>query len=82
MEKSLELGSEYRTKDGGGLAFKVVSDTQAVCVDSAPHWSNFFAVGHLYSFEENGNVVTGDTKIHPYCCKPWVTLRQGGKILT
>lgn len=82
MELNLPLGSEYRTGDGGGLAFKLVSDQQVVCTESAPHWSSFFSVGHLYNIESNGNVVLDKVKVHPYACKPWVTLRPGGKIFT
>lgn len=83
MEMNLPLGSEHRTGDGGGLAFKVISDRQVVCTESSDHWSNWFGVGCLYSLEENGNISTSNWQSIPvWSCFPWVTLRANGKIIT
>lgn len=78
MGMNLPLGSEYITGDGGGLAFKLISNRQVVCTKSAPHWQRFFQVGHLYSIDHNDNlIVEGDWK-----SKPWVGLRFDGRIIT
>jgi hypothetical protein len=83
MKLNLPLGSEYRTGDGGGLAFKVISDGQVVCTERADHWSGWFEVGGLYSLEENGNVDSPDWKLpSAWSCFPWITLRPDGKIFT